>query len=50
MNEGVTLDENDSLDVAIDGISGATLSVQALTRLAGMALYLHAESDCGNGS
>jgi hypothetical protein len=48
--KGVSLSENDSLDVAIDGISGATLSVQALTRLAHMALYLHAESECGDGS
>jgi hypothetical protein len=37
---------NGELDKHIDGISGATLSVQALTRLATMALFLHAESGC----
>ena len=46
----VVLEENNRLDTSIDGISGATLSVQALTRLAGMALFLHAESGCNNGS
>ena len=44
------LEENNKLDVTIDGISGATLSVQALTRLAGMALFLHAESSCQDES
>ena len=43
------LEENHKLDARIDGISGATLSVQALTRLATMALYLHAETSCLNG-
>jgi hypothetical protein len=47
---GVALETNDRLDASIDGISGATLSVQALTRLAGMALFLHAETGCSNGS
>lgn len=32
------------LDKNIDGISGATLSVNALTRLSRMALFLHAEA------
>lgn len=32
------------LDRHIDGISGATLSVNAITRLASMALYLHGSS------
>jgi hypothetical protein len=32
------------LDRHIDGISGATLSVSAITRLASMALYLHGSS------
>ncbi|MBZ0071372.1 MAG: FMN-binding protein [Gammaproteobacteria bacterium] len=36
---GLTVDRN--LDGPIDGISGATLSVRALTRLARLALYLH---------
>ena len=43
------LEDNHKLDARIDGISGATLSVQALTRLATMALYLHAETSCLNG-
>ena len=43
------LEENNELDIRIDGISGATLSVQSLTRLATMALFLHAESNCQNG-
>lgn len=42
--------DNNGLDVRIDGISGATLSVQALTRLAAVALYLHAESGCDDGA
>lgn len=42
------LDTSGRLDTHIDGISGATLSVQALTRLAGVALYLHAEVGCKN--
>ncbi|MGB5486401.1 MAG: FMN-binding protein, partial [Lysobacterales bacterium] len=38
------LEESNKLDVRIDGISGATLSVQSLTRLASMALFLHSET------
>lgn len=41
---------NGKLDTGIDGISGATLSVQALTRLATMALLLHTESNCSSGA
>ena len=48
--DGTRLAANNTLDATIDGISGATLSVQALTRLAGVALFLHAESGCDNGS
>ena len=44
------LENSSNLNVTIDGISGATLSVQALTRLANMALLLHADSDCNDGS
>lgn len=44
------LEENNKLDVNIDGISGATLSVHSLTRMATMALYLHADSNCKDGS
>ena len=47
---GTALKENGSLDTTIDGISGATLSVQALTRLARVALFLHADIGCNNGS
>jgi hypothetical protein len=47
---GVSLTENDALDETIDGISGATLSVQALSRLAAVSLFLHADSGCKNGS
>lgn len=41
--KGLTLDEKRNLDKKIDGISGATLSVNALTRLARLALHLHEE-------
>lgn len=44
------IEETNQLDVNIDSISGATLSVQALTRLATMALFLNTESSCTNGS
>lgn len=40
---GLELDENNRLNKHIDGISGATLSVNALTRLSKLALYLHEE-------
>ena len=39
--KGATLTDDDQLDRYIDGISGATLSVRALTRLARVALFLH---------
>jgi hypothetical protein len=45
-----TLDSSGELDKNIDGISGATLSVQALTRLATMSLFLHAKSGCQDGT
>ena len=45
-----SLDSKGTLDKNIDGISGATLSVQALTRLATMSLFLDTESGCGHGS
>ena len=38
---GARLTVNHRLDRGIDGISGATLSVDALTRLARLALFLH---------
>lgn len=42
--KGVTLDSEYKLDKGIDGISGATLSVHALTKLARLALLLHRHS------
>lgn len=39
---GARIGANRRLDRNIDGISGATLSVRALTNLARLALYLHA--------
>ena len=47
---GVALDANGALGATIDGISGATLSVQALTRLANMALFLHGNTGCKDGA
>ena len=38
--KGATIDQSYRLDRKIDGISGATLSVRALTRQARLALYL----------
>lgn len=38
---GASLNEKKQLDRNIDGITGATLSVSAMTRLSQMALYLH---------
>ena len=40
---GATVDGDYRLDRGIDGISGATLSVDALTRLGRLALYLAEE-------
>lgn len=37
------LKENKQLDKHIDGISGATLSVKAMTKMARLALFLHQE-------
>ena len=37
------LDENNTLDRNIDGISGATLSVRAMKKIATLALYLDAD-------
>ena len=39
--DGLQLDAKNQLSQKIDGISGATLSVNALTRLARLALHLH---------
>ena len=40
---GATLDEKHELSQPIDGISGATLSVNALTKLGRLALYLDSQ-------
>lgn len=42
--EGLELEEDNQLNKKIDGISGATLSVNALTRLSKLALHLHKEA------
>ena len=39
--KGATLRADAELDRSIDGVSGATLSTRALTKLAQLALYLH---------
>jgi len=41
---GLRLGDGNRLDRNIDGISGATLSVNALTRLSRVALFLHHEA------
>jgi len=46
---GATLGTGQQLDRDIDGISGATLSVRALTKVARLALLLHAHSDFADG-
>jgi len=47
---GSALDEDMGLDRNIDGITGATLSVRALSRLATMALFLNTDVGCGGGA
>jgi hypothetical protein len=47
---GAALNAEKALGKEIDGITGATLSVRALTRLAAMALYLHEQSACDHGA
>lgn len=47
--DGVMLAAAGELDRNIDGITGATLSVDALTRLAIMALFLHGKTACDDG-
>jgi len=41
----IGLDKQQQLDKTIDGISGATLSVRALKKLARLALYLHTQTE-----
>lgn len=45
---GIGLTDNHELDQAIDGISGATLSVRALKKLSRLALYLHSQTRLPN--
>jgi hypothetical protein len=45
---GSGLTDDLRLDRSIDGISGATLSVRALKKLARLALYLHDQTPFGN--
>jgi len=47
---GSGLDTEGRLDTRIDGITGATLSVRALTRLASVALFLSGDTQCSHGS
>jgi len=47
---GSALDGDSTLNTHIDGITGATLSVRALTRLATMALFLHSDVGCPDGA
>jgi len=47
---GVALDNGGTLGKNIDGITGATLSVQALSRLARMALFLQSTVGCDHDS
>lgn len=47
--KGAHLKEDQQLDRSIDGISGATLSTRALTKLARLALYLHQQHVDGAG-
>lgn len=48
--KGAGLKDGQELDRSIDGVSGATLSTRALTKLSRLALYLHQHSEFANGS
>ena len=48
--KGLQLEDEYELSSHIDGISGATLSVNALTRLAKLALFLHQQVMHGSAS
>jgi len=45
---GRRLDPARELDGPLDGLTGATLSVRAMERMARLALYLGAETGCGS--
>jgi len=46
--KGIGLTDGKQLDRPVDGISGATLSVRALEKLARLALYLHGQAVNGH--
>lgn len=48
--DGIGLTADRDLDRHIDGISGATLSVRALQKLARLALYLHQQTQAADDS
>ncbi len=48
--EGVKLQEGLKLDASIDGITGATLSVRAVSNVARLALYLHNQVAATSGN
>lgn len=45
--QNLSLEADDELSGSVDNISGATLSVNAMKRLARLALYLHSETPYG---
>ena len=45
---GIGLTDDNELNRSIDGISGATLSVRALKKLARLSLYLHSQTRLSN--
>ena len=47
---GLSSGQRQGLNKPVDGISGATLSVRALTRLAAMAVFLHVDTGCDDAS
>ncbi len=47
--KGIKLNSEYELNESIDGISGATLSVRALTKLTRLALYLHTSANVSSG-
>jgi hypothetical protein len=47
---GSALNDDSALNTHIDGITGATLSVRALSRLATLALFLESDVGCNHGS
>ncbi|MCG8670819.1 MAG: FMN-binding protein [Pseudomonadales bacterium] len=48
--DAVGVDDEYTLTKNIDGISGATLSVRAVKKVAALALYLHTQTDFANSA